>query len=561
MGHQQEDTMGKKKKKKTAILLTFSALSFAVLLAITGPDHPSAEAIESITMADLKSHLYFLASDEMRGRDVNTVSNEIASRYLAHRFELMGLKPVENDSYFQYFSLVRAKLSEPNRLEIQHSQSPLSTIAILKKDFVPWTFSANARVSAPLVFVGYGITALEHRYDDYHGIDVRGTIVVMMNHEPGEKDPNSPFEGLVHSEYNRVLYKILNAQAHGAVGAIFIPDEANHPRTNFSRTLRSVWPEDALRERYSLKLWSDQVKIPALHVSREIAGALVESSKTSVEKIQKKIDQGYQPHSFPLLGVEATVETAVIRSETRVRNVLAYLPGSDPRLKDEVVIVSAHFDHVGSRKGEVFNGADDNASGTVGLLEVAEAYALSSEKPKRSMLFVGWNAEERGLLGSRYYVERPTFPLEKTTAVFQMDMIGRNEEVPDPQNSRFRGLEKQTAEENANSVNVMGYSRSQDLRHLVVQNNQRIGLDVRFRYDNNTINLLRRSDNWPFLINGVPALFFHTGLHPDYHQPTDTPDKINYSKMEKIVRLVFLSSWNAANASTPPRLNKKWNRR
>ncbi|MFQ5930324.1 MAG: M28 family peptidase [Acidobacteriota bacterium] len=547
-------------KKTIGTLLSLLALSLVVLLAATGPDHPLAEAIESITAADLKSDLYFLASDEMQGREINTPFNRLASRYLAHRFELMGLKPVENDSYFQYFSLVQAQLAQPNRLQIQHGQS--ATIAILKEDFFPSTLSGNGKVSALLVFAGYGITALEYDYDDYQGLNVRGTIVVMMNHEPGEKDPNSSFDGLVHSEYSREFYKIANAQDHGAVAVIFIPDEANHPKSRkFSRGARRIWPEDVSRGRYSLKLWADQVKIPALHVSRQIAGALLESSETTVEKIQKKIDQGYQPHSFPLPTVEATVETAVIRSETRVRNVLAYLPGSDPRLKDEVVIVSAHFDHVGSRKGEVFNGADDNASGTVGLLEVAEAYALSSEKPKRSMLFVGWNAEERGLLGSRYYVERPTFPLEKTTAVFQMDMIGRNEEVPDPQNSRFRGLEKQTAEENTNSVNVLGYSRSQDLRNLVVQNNQRIGLDVRFRYDNNAINLLRRSDNWPFLINRVPALFFHTGLHPDYHQPTDTPDKINYSKMEKIVRLVFLSSWNAANASTPPRLNKKWNRR
>lgn len=547
-------------KKTIGTLLSLLALSLVVLLAATGPDHPLAEAIESITAADLKSDLYFLASDEMQGREINTPFNRLASRYLAHRFELMGLKPVENDSYFQYFSLVQAQLAQPNRLQIQHGQS--ATIAILKEDFFPSTLSGNGKVSALLVFAGYGITALEYDYDDYQGLNVRGTIVVMMNHEPGEKDPNSSFDGLVHSEYSREFYKIANAQDHGAVAVIFIPDEANHPKSRkFSRGARLIWPEDVSRGRYSLKLWADQVKIPALHVSRQIAGALLESSETTVEKIQKKIDQGYQPHSFPLPTVEATVETAVIRSETRVRNVLAYLPGSDPRLKDEVVIVSAHFDHVGSRKGEVFNGADDNASGTVGLLEVAEAYALSSEKPKRSMLFVGWNAEERGLLGSRYYVERPTFPLEKTTAVFQMDMIGRNEEVPDPQNSRFRGLEKQTAEENTNSVNVLGYSRSQDLRNLVVQNNQRIGLDVRFRYDNNAINLLRRSDNWPFLINRVPALFFHTGLHPDYHQPTDTPDKINYSKMEKIVRLVFLSSWNAANASTPPRLNKKWNRR
>ena len=136
-----------------------------------------------------------------------------------------------------------------------------------------------------------------------------------------------------------------------------------------------------------------------------------------------------------------------------------------------------------------------------------------------------------------------------------MDMIGRNEEIPDSTNPRFHGLEKQTAAENTNSVNILGYTRSNDLRDLVAASNEYVGLEVKFRYDNNSGNLLRRSDNWPFLVSGVPALFFHTGLHPDYHQPTDTPEKINYAKLEKIVRLVFLSSWNAANTQEAPRLN------
>jgi len=191
----------------------------------------------------------------------------------------------------------------------------------------------------------------------------------------------------------------------------------------------------------------------------------------------------------------------------------------------------------------------------VGLLEVAQAYSLSPERPKRSLLFAAWNAEERGLLGSRYYVQTPLFPLAKTVAVFQMDMIGRNEEIPDPTNPRYHGLEKQTAAENTNSVNILGYTRSNDLRDVVAASNRYVGLELKFRYDNNSGNLLRRSDNWPFLVHGVPALFFHTGLHPDYHQPTDTPEKINYAKLEKVVRLVFLSSWNAANMQEAPRLN------
>ena len=246
-----------------------------------------------------------------------------------------------------------------------------------------------------------------------------------------------------------------------------------------------------------------------------------------------------------------------MRSRTPVRNVLAFVEGSDPDLKNELVIVSAHFDHVGSHNGEIFNGADDDASGTVALLEIAEAFALAHEKPRRSVLFAAWNAEERGLLGSWYYTEKPPYPLEKTVALFQMDMIGRNEEVPDPENPRFRGLEKQSAADNTNSLHLLGYSLSRDFQALVTEQNQRIGLDLKLQYDQNPSNLLRRSDNWPFLVSNVPALFFHTGLHPDYHRPTDTADKINYAKLEKVTRLIFLCTWEAADTATPPRLNSR----
>ena len=152
---------------------------------------------------------------------------------------------------------------------------------------------------------------------------------------------------------------------------------------------------------------------------------------------------------------------------------------------------------------------------------------------------------------------KPPHPLGKTVALFQMDMIGRNEEVPDPDNPRFRGLEQQTAAENTNTLHLLGYSRSPELRSLVARQNQLIGLDLKLQYDHNPSNLLRRSDHWPFLVSHVPALFFHTGLHPDYHRPTDTADKINYAKLEKVTRLIFLCTWEAADTGTQPQPNSR----
>ena len=550
------------KKRGLLTLLLGTIFTFVLLSAETKFNLSFIETLTSITAAELQSELYFLASDEMQGREINTPFNDITALYLAHRFQLMGLQPIKKNTYFQTFKLVSSKLDKRNRLKIRYTNSSLSVNGTLKKDFFPSPLSAKGSVTAPLIFAGYGITAPEEDYDDYRELSASQKIVVIIRHEPRMTDLNSPLNKLLNSNHSENFKKILNAQNHGAAGVILVPDMTNHSKKRkFSRRAKLVWPENSSKNIYTLKTWTEQIQIPVLFSSAKFANRLLKFSGKKLDKIQQKIDQQHRPNSFELLRVKATIETNLTREEISIRNTLAYLPGSDLTLKDEVVIISAHFDHVGSHNGKIFNGADDDGSGTAGLLEIAQAYALSSEKPKRSLLFAAWNAEESGLLGSRYYVQSPIFPLSKTVAVFQMDMIGRNEEIPDPKNPRFFGLEKQTADENTNSVNVLGYTRSNDLRNLVASSNEHIGLELKFRYDDSSANLLRRSDNWPFLLNGVPALFFHTGLHPDYHQPTDTPEKINYPKLEKVVRLVFLSSWHAANNQKKPLLDPKvWNK-
>ncbi len=251
-----------------------------------------------------------------------------------------------------------------------------------------------------------------------------------------------------------------------------------------------------------------------------------------------------------------SLRTEVNRHLVPDRNAVALLEGSDPRLKNEWVIVSAHFDHNGADATQIFNGADDNGSGTVALIEIAEAYALAAKdgrRPKRSVLFAAWTSEERGLLGAWAYTEQPLAPLSTIAAVLNMDMVGRNEEVPVGGGGRFNGLEVQTAESNNNTINMMGFTRAPDVASAVDKANAGIGLDVKKRYDNNSSNLVRRSDQWPFLQRGVPALGFMTGLHPDYHTQYDRPEKINYVKMEKIARLIHQASWDIANADARPK--------
>ena len=222
---------------------------------------------------------------------------------------------------------------------------------------------------------------------------------------------------------------------------------------------------------------------------------------------------------------------------------------------DEWIILCAHYDHDGADGNLVWPGADDDGSGTVALIEIAEALgraAARGERPRRSILLAGWNSEERGLLGAWAYTLNPLNPLDRTVAVLNMDMIGRNEEVRRGGGRRFRGLEPQTAESNANAVNVLGHSYSRTMTEMVRAANREAELDLKMRYDNNESNLLRRSDQWPFLQTGVPALFFHTGLHPDYHTIYDRPEKIEYEKLERIVRLVYQLAWDLADSDVRP---------
>jgi Zn-dependent M28 family amino/carboxypeptidase len=264
--------------------------------------------------------------------------------------------------------------------------------------------------------------------------------------------------------------------------------------------------------------------------------------------------RGFTP--LPLPGSRIVLHTAVDRHIVPDRNVVALLEGSDPRLKNEWVIVSAHYDHNGADATQVFNGADDNGSGVVAMIEIAEAYALAAKeghRPKRSILFASWNSEERGLLGAWAYTEQPLAPLNTIAAVLNMDMIGRNEEIPVGGGQRFAGLEPQTAESNSNALNLMAFSKVPDITAVVEKANGGIGLELKKRYDNNSSNLLRRSDQWPFLQHGVAAMGFITGLHPDYHTQYDRPEKINYVKMEKIARLVYQVSWDIATADAKPK--------
>ena len=518
-----------------------------------------APAGGSINAADLRRDVFFLASDDMRGRLVGTPENRRAAEFIERRFAELGLRGIAADaSYLQSFGLLTATLGETSVFTVRSGND--RSEGALGSDFYPERFSGTGQAEGPVVFVGFGIVAPGVDHDDYQGADIQGRVVLALDHEPGEFDPKSPFDGVASSEHRRSVRKALAAQRRGAVAILFVADVHNHStRPELDASMRRTWPSDPGRvPAYQLADWVEPLRIPALRISVQQAEHLAAGTGETLEALAQRAEHagGVAPIALP--GVMVEVEASVQRQTLPVHNVVGLIEGADPVLRDEWIILCAHYDHEGANGTQVFTGADDDASGVAGILEIAEAYAFGARvgrRPRRSILFAAWNAEERGLLGAWAYTQQPLAPLENTVAVINMDMIGRNEEVPTGGGRRFNGLEPQTAESNRNAVNILGYSYSSDLRKATEIANDAAGLDLRFRYDNNRSNLLRRSDHWPFLFHSVPAIFVHTGLHPDYHTERDRPETLDYDKMSRVVRLVFQLSWNLAQEDSRPALD------
>jgi Zn-dependent M28 family amino/carboxypeptidase len=530
---------------KLLLLLAAAALATA---------QPRAPQQESIRKEDLKADLYFLASDAMRGRLTGSPEYSLAAQWIESRFRRLGLTPAgEAGAYFQPFDLVLSRLAGGNRLDISANSSSQHA-ALLLEDFYPLIFSAGAHARGEVAFCGFGVLAPAYSWDDYRGDAVRGRIALVLDGDPGAADPKSPFDGLVTSEYSNALRKALWAQERGAIGVLFV----NSAQRSFAAAARAYWPEKPPHlERYTLATYASRIRIPAAQISPALAE---EITGRALADLSREAEKSGGVTARPAAPVLVDLHAELHKTTIADRNVLALIEGSDPKLKDETVIVSAHYDHNGATAEQIFNGADDNGSGTVALLEIAEAYALAAaqgQRPRRTVLFAAWGSEERccgPLLGAWHWVEHPLRPLDRTVAVLNMDMIGRSEEVPEGGGSRFNGLKVQTAESNAGSLNLLGYSYSPDLSAAVDAANRVVDLRLLRRYDNNRSNLLRRSDQWPFLQRGVPALFFHTGLHPDYHTQYDRPEKIDYAKMERIARLVHQTSWDLATKDARPKM-------
>ncbi len=482
--------------------------------------------MRAITPDLMRMHITYLASDAMLGRNTPSPELDSAAAYIARGLQQSGIAPC-NGSYFQEVPLNIVALGKENSLSLKIKGVERSFE--LKTDFVPFAITANASVTAPLLFAGYGITAPEYTYDDYAGLDAHGKIVLLLRHEPGEDDPSSPFSGTDATPYSTVDTKVRIAREHGAVGILIVTDPLNHtlltPRGFPWPSLSKTIPADAL----PVTLGEDEAtKVPAVHVGPAFIESLF-GTVDSLRSIQRSIDAGQKAAAYPVDAVVA-IRTSTAIKYMSARNVVGMLEGSDPSLRNEVVVVGAHYDHVGYKRnhapGEdyIYNGADDNASGTAAVMAVASAFHATTVHPRRSVLFIFFAGEEKGLFGSQAYTEHPLFPLDSTVAMINLDMVGRGGD---------------------DTLFVVGTSRSPDMIEINEKENRAIGFTLVYGQE----GFLGRSDQASFLNVRVPAIFLNTGEHADYHKVTDEASRINFPKASRVARLAFLDTWRIANES------------
>jgi hypothetical protein len=396
-------------------------------------------------------------------------------------------------------------------------QPPLN----LNEEWVPLGLSGSGKVESDVVFAGYGITAKDYGYDDYAGIDAKGKIVLVLRYEPPPKDEKSPFQKAPrYSNHATLRTKAHNARDHGAVGMILI--DLNHSGDDQKELLSTLG-----------SLWRGGSRLLAAQVKRSAIEKWLEERGISLKSLKERIDREGKPASQPLPAVRLTLEVNLEEVRQKTENVIGILPGSDPTLKDETIVIGAHYDHVGfghygtrdsHTSGQIHYGADDNASGTAVLMQLAERLSRAPAKPARTVVFAAFSGEELGLHGSRHYVNYPAVPLSSTKAMVNLDMVGRLRE---------------------NRLTVFGTRSGKDLNAIVQEQAQKLGLQV------TESDGIGRSDHMSFYNKKIPALHFFTGSHADYHRPSDTWEKLNIEGMARVTELVQGITERMANRKEP----------
>jgi len=459
-----------------------------------------------ITAEELREHVRYLASDDLMGRGSGTEGNARAAAYIEKNLRMWGLTPGGiNGGYYQPFEFVSAvKLGEKNTATLFGPGAPKSGQGLkVDTDFRPFGFSATGNAEGGLVFVGYGVIAPEKQYDDYAGVDVTGKIVVMLRYGPDGSSPRSEYQ-----RFTGLRNKARVAREHGAAAMIMVNGPADES-------------EDGLY-RLALDQGAGSSGIIAMSMKRDLLEPFFKASGWTLKALQDSMRATGRPNSFALRDAQAEATVEVTRVMSQTANIVGYLQGNDPARRNEVIVLGAHMDHLGMGgpgSGSmipdtlaIHNGADDNASGTASLLELAQAMAARKSTLNRTYVFAFFSAEELGTLGSGHYIASPTFPLPQTVAMLNMDMVGRLQD---------------------RKLTVGGTGTSPEWPALLSKHNS----DSTFQLSMNPDGF-GPSDHAVFYGGGIPVLFFFTGTHDDYHKPTDDWDKLNYPQQQKITEYV-----------------------
>jgi hypothetical protein len=506
----------------------------------------SQRGADTITAAQLKDYLSFIASDVMEGRDTPSRGLDTTAQFLAMNLSRWGFKPAgDNGSYFQKIALSRDVIDKAET-RVQFSNQTLA----LGDDYIPFARPADLPATQ-LVFAGNGWLVKSKNIDAYQGIDAKGKIAIIF------APPNAYPRGISSSDLvgkrgedwmNPAEY----AQKQGVAAIVIIPDFqylANWDRNRARITERGMMKVDKFQPRAGAQM-------PLIVVSPRVANVLFQGEKQDAISIFESA--GHLPEPFMLSADKNLSLTVKVKSEAMTtQNVVAVFEGEDAVLKNEYVALGAHYDHVGVgvpvNGDAIYNGADDDGSGTTALLSMAESLRKASVRPKRSVLFVWHAGEEKGLWGSRYFTDYPTVPLDKIVTQLNIDMIGRSKKAGDtnPLNRELSG---------PNEIYVIGSKMmSTELGELTeTVNKQYLNLTYDYRYDDpaDPNRFFFRSDHYNYARKGIPIVFFFDGEHEDYHKPGDSVDKIDFQKMEKVARTIYLTLWEVANRAARPKVDK-----
>lgn len=460
----------------------------------------------------MKEDIFYLASDELAGRGPYSAGLEAAAQHIASEFKAAGLKTdlIEGQP-FQVFHR-RAALGLGPEQKLSWEVSGRTETLESNRDFRPLSASTTAEVNLPLVFAGYGITSEEDEYDDYEEIDVTGKGVILLRHEPDQRGLTGKFAGKANSSHAFLRSKIANALERGAAAIFFCSSEWAVNENDQADDLLS----------FNLNMPRDfRPSVPVAHLTRDAVDRLLSrGGHPSLSDLEREIDTDLKPRSFPLKDAMARADFKIVNNERTQKNVLGLLPGKGD-LAEETIVLGAHYDHLGMGGGgslapwtsEIHNGADDNASGTTVLLELARQIQALDGPHQRRILCIAFAAEEQGLIGSEYYARHPLFAMENTKAMLNFDMVGRLRE---------------------GKLTVYGVDTAKEYASLLRKHAEPHALDLKM-----TRGGYGPSDHASFYSRGVPVLHFFTGFHPQYHRPSDTADLINIEGLRKIAQLAI----------------------